>query len=57
MSGTRRTQVKRWLDELEKEIPRVRSSLLGAMGRVHDRHLFPTEQLDERQSSDKSCVE
>jgi tRNA 2-thiocytidine biosynthesis protein TtcA len=40
MKGTRRQWVKALLDKLEKDIPDIRSNLLGAMSRVHARHLL-----------------
>ena len=35
-----RKKVKRLVDELSKDIPMVRSSLLSAMGNVHPSHLL-----------------
>jgi tRNA 2-thiocytidine biosynthesis protein TtcA len=35
-----RKRVKRMLDELGKEIPNLRSSILGAMGNIHTTHLL-----------------
>lgn len=40
IKGSRRHWVKALLDKLEKDIPDVRSNLLGAMGRVRHRHLL-----------------
>lgn len=40
MKGNRRQWVKALLDKLEKDIPDIRSNLLGAMSRVHARHLL-----------------
>jgi len=40
MKGSRRHWVKALLDKIEKDIPDVRSNLLGAMGRVRQRHLL-----------------
>ena len=40
MSGTRRQWIKGVLEEIEREVPDVKSSLLHSMGRVHKRHLL-----------------
>ncbi len=41
MSSSRRQWVKAKLNEIEKEIPSVRSSLIASLRRVDTRHLFP----------------
>jgi tRNA 2-thiocytidine biosynthesis protein TtcA len=40
MSGSRRQWVKGLLNQIEQEVPHVRSNLLASMGRVHNRHLL-----------------
>ena len=40
MSGSRRQWVKGLLNQIEGEVPHVRSNLLAAMGRVRKRHLL-----------------
>ena len=40
MSGSRRQWVKGLLNQIEGEVPQVRSSLLASMGRVRSRHLL-----------------
>jgi len=40
MSGTRRQWTKRLLDQIESEVPRVRTNLLHSMTRVDYRHLL-----------------
>ncbi len=40
MSGSRRQWVKSLLNQIEKEVPHVRSNLLASMGRVRQRHLL-----------------
>lgn len=40
MCGNRRQWVKSLLNQIEKEIPDIRSNLLASMGRVRHRHLF-----------------
>lgn len=40
MGGNRRHWVKRLLNEIEKEVPNVRSNLLASMGRLRQRHLL-----------------
>ncbi len=40
MSSSKRHWIKKMLDNLEKDIPDIRSNLLSALGRVKGRHLF-----------------
>ena len=40
MSGSRRQWVKGLLNQIEGEVPHVRSNLLASMGRVRNRHLL-----------------
>jgi tRNA 2-thiocytidine biosynthesis protein TtcA len=47
MKGTRRQWVKALLDKLEKDIPDIRSNLLGAMGRIRTRHLLMPRKLEQ----------
>ena len=47
-----RTRVKRWLDELSKDHPGVRRSLIGAMGNVMPEHLLDARLHAGRSGSD-----
>jgi tRNA 2-thiocytidine biosynthesis protein TtcA len=42
----KRARVKKWLEELEKEIPNVRASILSALGKVTPSHLLDTDLYD-----------
>jgi tRNA 2-thiocytidine biosynthesis protein TtcA len=44
--GLRRKRIKRLLSELEKEIPDLRNSMLGAIGNVHSSQLLDRELWD-----------
>ena len=48
MSGSRRHWVKRFLKDIENEIPDVKSNLLASMGRVRNRHLFGNGPSDQQ---------
>ncbi|MHB8873091.1 MAG: tRNA 2-thiocytidine(32) synthetase TtcA [Myxococcaceae bacterium] len=54
-----RKRVKRLVDELSKEIPNVRSSILGAMGNLHTSHLLDSArwQFNDDERSEGSCLE
>jgi len=54
-----RKRMKRLVDELQKEIPDLRSSLLAAMGNVRTSHLLDKglNPLYERDGRDRPCLE
>jgi tRNA 2-thiocytidine biosynthesis protein TtcA len=45
-SNLKRARIKRLITELEKEIPNIRSSMIGALGNVLPSHLLDTDLFD-----------